>query len=396
MKKWKRGMSLVLALAMSAALALPIRALDPLADNFAVVHIDAKSSNAPTQTLQVELYRRNEAGQFQVNDSVRYECSINRAAGNVSFLIKPNAKGVWAEVDYLTDLNGDGVYEMLDGGTEPVSDMMTTSSQLVPWDGEPRELKNGTTYMLSAKNLVRRAEAALEARNTVGDPLALPSAGGELPPVETVLYYVTLHYLSPVDQVEYTMGYYLQTFDTVLMPSDVPLNAWYAENVEYALREGLVSGTGPDTFSPQGMVTRAQLAQILWRLGGSKLCPAADSFSDVATTDWYYDAVNWCSQEGLMSGTGSGFQPNGTLTREQLALVLMKYAQWEDRNTNRRKELDHFADSYEVSTWAVDGLEWATACGLLSGYTDGTLRPNSGSSRAELVTVLRSFCENIL
>lgn len=395
MNKWKRGLSLALALAMSAAFALPMRAIDPLADNFATAHIDANSSNAPTQTLHVELYRRNAEGKFVVDDSVRYECSVNRAAGDVSFFIKPNAKGVWAEVDYLTDLNGDGIYEMLDGENEPVSDMMTTSSQLVPWDGERRELKNGTTYMLSAKNLVRRAEAALEARNTVGDPMALPSAGRALPPVETVLYYVTLHYLSPVDQVEYTMGYYLQTFDTVLMPSDVPLNAWYAESVEYALQKGLVSGTGPDAFSPQGTVTRAQLAQILWRLGGSKLRPAAD-FSDVAPTDWYYDAVNWCSREGLMSGTGSGFQPNSILTREQLALVLMKYAQWEDRNTNKRKELDHFTDSYKASTWAVDGLEWATACGLLSGYTDGTLRPDSGSSRAELVTVLRSFCENIL
>ncbi|MEA4934029.1 MAG: S-layer homology domain-containing protein, partial [Lawsonibacter sp.] len=228
-----------------------------------------------------------------------------------------------------------------------------------------------------------------------GSAQAIPDAGGTLPPVDTVLYLVSLHYNSPVDQEEYVLYYYLRLFDSVIVPSDVPSGAWYYGAVEYALKQGLFSGTGADSFSPGGMVTRAQLAQILWRLGGSKQAEAS-AFSDVAKADWYYSAVSWCSQAGLMSGTGSGFLPNTPLTREQLALVLRQYAKSAGLNTEAGTTLSRFTDGSSASVWAREGLEWAVSQGLLTGYDNGSLKPGSGITRCELAAVLRTFCQSQL
>ena len=142
-------------------------------------------------------------------------------------------------------------------------------------------------------------------------------------------------------------------------------------------------------------MTRAQLAQILWRLGG---CQEGEDpgFSDVSPSSWYYQAVAWCAQEGLMGGSGAGFLPNNPLTREQLALVLYQYANYAGLDTSRTQSLIGFSDGVSASSWARDGLGWAVANGLLSGYSDSTLRPGNGISRAELAVVLRTFCQTMV
>ena len=396
MFKLKRMLSLAVSLTLAAALVLPAHAADPLSESFASFLIDADSADFPQLNLHVELYRRDNAGAFQADDSVRYACQVNRVAGEASFLIQPQTDGVWVEVDYLTDLNGDGIYEMLDGGQgAPVCDSMTPGGQLTPWSGANHILTRGQTYILTAQTLREGAAAALQARNAAGNGQALPFAGGTLPDRDTVLYFITLHYLSPLDQQEYALSYYLRIFDSVIMPSDVARSAWYYDAVEFVLDQGYLSGTDPDAFSPAGTVTRAQLAQILWRLGGSKI--AADpGFPDVNRGDWFYDAVSWCSQAGLMSGADSGFLPNSPLTREQLALVLLQYTQSAGLEPSGAAALSRFSDGGSSADWARGGLEWATANGLLSGYIDGSLRPASGLSRAELSAVLRTFCQTIL
>ena len=391
LKRWLRAAA---ALALSAALAVPAFAA-PAEENFASFLISASVHDAPGVTLGVEIYRRDDSGAFQADDEVRYACSINRAAGDAAFYIQPNTGGVWAEVDYLTDLNGDGLYELLDGEAAPVGDSLTPQGELVPWQGAAYTLEQGQTYILTAEALRARAEAVLQARSTAGGEQALPFQVSSVPAVDSVLYLVTLRYNSSADLQEHSLSFYLRLYDEVIVPSDVPEGIWYYDAVEYALEQGFLSGTGSDAFSPNGTVTRAQLAQILWRLGGSQ--GAGDpGYPDVPSGAWYHAAVAWCAQAGVMSGTGSGFSPEGALTREQLALVLQQYTRYVGIDVPAGGGLSGFTDGGAASSWAQGALGWAVDKGLLSGYDDGSLRPGNGISRAELAVVLRSFCLNVL
>lgn len=392
----KRWLSLFLLLALSITAAGPVRAADPLANSFAAFLIVGDSMDFPQQDLSVEIYRRNADGAFQSDDFVRYTCQINRTAGDVVFYVQPQTDGVWVEVDYLTDLDQDGVYEMLDGADAPVSDCMTAQGALTAWTAQPDTLSAGSTYILSAQSLSAGAAAALAARNTPGSAQSLVQTAGTLPRTDTVLCLVSLHYLSPSDGEEYTLNYYLQVFESVIIPSDVPSGAWYYDAVEYVLERGLFSGTDEDSFSPGGPVTRAQLAQILWQLGGSHSPRQPVSFSDVSSDQWYYQAAAWCAQEGLMSGTGIGFSPNATLSREQLALILFNFTRYSGVALSEGESLSAFSDADTVSSWARESMEWAVGCGLLSGYEDSSLRPGSGITRAELAAALRAYCTTIL
>lgn len=175
---------------------------------------------------------------------------MNRAAGDPVFYIQPKTDGVWVEVDYLTDLNGDGVYEMLDGEDRPVCDTMTATGELTPWTGTNATLKAGQTYLLTAKTLAQRGQEVLKARNTAGTGQTLPEAGVASPNAEGILYFVSLHYNSPTDKQEYVLSYYVRLYDSVIVPSDVPATAWYYGAVEYALEQGFFSGAGSDAFLP--------------------------------------------------------------------------------------------------------------------------------------------------
>ena len=389
--RWLRAAA---ALALSAALALPVWAA-PAQDQFADFLISAPQWDFPSVTLGVEIYRRDGGGAFQSDDTVRYACSINRVAGDASFYIQPQTEGVWVEVDYLTDLDGDGIYELLDGESDPVSDSLTPQGELVPWQGAAYTLAQGQTYLLTADTLEARARAVLEERNTPGGSHALPNPVQSLPAVDSVLYLVTLRYNSSADLQEHSMSFYLKLYASVIVPSDVAAGIWYYDAVEYTLERGLLSGTEADRFSPDGAVTRAQLAQILWRMGGSQSAAGA-GYSDVASDAWYQAAVSWCTQTGLMSGTGGGFSPEGALTREQLALVLQQYARYAGADVPAGGSLSGFTDGGSASSWARDALGWAVDSGLFSGYEDGSLRPGSGITRAELAVVLQGFCVNTL
>ena len=395
MQHLKRWLCLTLTLALSISLALPALAADPLADTFGSLLIDAETTDSPQVNLAVDLYSRNSSSDFALYDSVRYNCTINRLAGSALFYIQPNTDGVWVEVDYLTDFDGNGVYEMLNGEDAPVCDVMTASGQLVPWDGAGHPLTNGQIYILSADTLAARGLATLSARTTSGGEKAISDMDFSAGISDAVLYLVSLHYTSASDGEEYVLHYYLRLFDSAIIPSDVAQDAWYYTAVEYVLAQGLFSGTGEDAFSPNGAVTRAQLAQILWRMGGS-LQGSGTNFSDVAPGTWYYDAVAWCSQQGLMSGSGDNFLPDAPLTREQLALVLRQYATYAGLNTMDGVALSRFTDGSATSSWALAGMEWAVAKGLLSGYDNGALRPANGITRCELAAVLRTFSQTLL
>ena len=374
----KRWLCLILTLALSTSLILPIHAADPLAGNFATFLIHAEDTDSPQLNLQVELYRRDNAGAFRVDNTIRYSCSVNRIAGQASFFIQPQADGVWVEVDYLTDLDGDGVYEMLDGENSPVSDAMTSDSRLSPRSSSVYTLTRGQTYILTSQTLAARGSAVLKARNTAGNAQILPSAGGLLPSADTILYLVTLHYPSSADQEEYTLCYYLRLFDSVIMPSDVSAGAWYYDAVEYALEKGLFSGTGVDSFSPNLPMTRAMLWAVLARLDGQSL---------PSSSPWYSASQAWAKEAGVSDGQ----HPDGSVTREQLALMLYNLADPDD--STRGKNMMGFSDTLQISSWAIRAVDWAIGEGILSGKGNGILDPKGCATRAEVAAMLRRYSE---
>ena len=368
----KRWPALVLSAALALSLALPVHAVESVADSFASFLISADRSDFPEKTLQVNLYRRNSSGSFVSDDSVRYSCQINRVAGQSNFYIQPKSDGVWVEVDYLTDLNGDGAYEMLDGEAAPVCDSMTDTGALVPWNGTDYRLVSGQTYTLSAQALRERGQAILEQRSGSGSQSL--GLGSYVPDVDSLLYFITLHYISPTTGEEYALSYYLQVFDQVIVPSDVSPSAWYYGAVEYALANGLFSGTGADTFSPNGAATRSMLWVVLANLEGQSL--SGGEF-------WYSAAQSWAMQRGISDGS----DPNGSITREQLALMLYNLSG--SPLLDGADHLGAFTDRQDVSLWAEQGVSWAVSQGLLSGSGNGVLNPKGTATRAEVAAVLR-------
>ena len=125
--------------------------------------------------------------------------------------------------------------------------------------------------------------------------------------------------------------------------------------------------------------------------------PAAEnSYTDVSEKEWYYDAVQYASQNGLMNGVGNGkFDPEGSITREQMATILFRYAQNKGIETSKRGELSGFADSGNVSSWAKDAVQWTVAEGIING-SDGKLLPQGNASRAQVSAILMRFLENIV
>ena len=181
--------------------------------------------------------------------------------------------------------------------------------------------------------------------------------------------------------------------------SDVSPAAWYAGAVGYAVSNKLMNGMGGGKFEPNGSMTRAMLVTVLWRYAGSP-AEGTNGFSDVPNGDWYTQAVAWASKNGVVNGVGNGrFDPNGKITREQMAVILFRYANQQGINTGKRGDFGKFADANKVSGYAVDALQWAVAEGIVGGSSEGgklLLNPQGNATRAEVATILMRFLENVM
>ena len=172
---------------------------------------------------------------------------------------------------------------------------------------------------------------------------------------------------------------------------DVAPNAWYKDAVQYAYAGGLMTGVSANEFAPEATTTRAMIVSMLARLEGVESAESA-GFTDVAADDWYATAVNWAAASGITSGTGDGnFSPNTAITREQLAAILMNYAQYKGQDVSARATLDTYNDATAISSWANDVMSWAVAEGLISGVTADTLQPQGAATRAQVAAILQRF-----
>lgn len=179
--------------------------------------------------------------------------------------------------------------------------------------------------------------------------------------------------------------------------ADVSAGSWYYDAVEFVWSNGIMDGVGSGLFAPNQVLTRAMLVTVLWRIDGAPDVSAALPFDDVADGSWYADAVRWAASNGIVDGTGeTSFSPDDKITREQLAVILWRYAGYKSCDTTGGVDLTDFADRGSVSAYALRAMRWAVAEGLVTGVTDDTIAPLAGTTRAEAAAVLQRFSENIL
>ena len=173
--------------------------------------------------------------------------------------------------------------------------------------------------------------------------------------------------------------------------TDVPANHWARAAIQYVYDNGLMTGVSDTAFAPEATTTRAMIVSMLARMEG--VTSAADAgFADVNASDWYATAVNWAAANGIVNGISDDtFAPNDPITREQLAAMLMNYAQWKGQDTSARADLSGYTDT--PSTWASEAVQWAVAEGLLAGVTDDQLQPQGNATRAQVAAILQRFLE---
>lgn len=191
-------------------------------------------------------------------------------------------------------------------------------------------------------------------------------------------------------------------FVRVEMPStsnvfyDVAQGAWYYDAVQYVTQRGLMTGVSDRQFAPNVILSRAQAVQILYALAGGPTVSASNDFVDVNRGDWYADAVSWATANGVVSGMGKEmFGPNAPLTREQLALILYHYAQVAGYAPHQGgMAIQEFSDSASISGWALEAVQWAVNAGLISGTGDGMLDPDGAATRAQVAQIFMNFCQD--
>ncbi len=175
---------------------------------------------------------------------------------------------------------------------------------------------------------------------------------------------------------------------------DVKAGDWFHAAVDFAVQEGLFNGMSAATFEPNTPMSRAMLVTVLWRYEGEPK-GGANTFTDVKSGEWYAKAVAWAAENGIVGGVGdSRFDPNGKLTREQLAAILFRYSDFRAYDTDKRDSFAGFPDKNRVSLWAKDAMGWAVAEGLITG-SDGRLEPQGSATRAQVATILMRFIQNI-
>lgn len=184
--------------------------------------------------------------------------------------------------------------------------------------------------------------------------------------------------------------------DPAALPfTDVKESDWFYQEVKYAYDQGMMNGTAADTFAPSLPTSRAMIVTILYRLADS---PAAQAhaFPDVAPAQYYASPVGWAAGQSIVNGYEDGtFRPDGLLTREQLAAILYRYSRAMGYDTTQRGVLTGFTDVASISPYAVEPLSWAVGTGLLTGMGDGSIAPGGYATRAQVATILARFCKTI-
>ncbi len=200
----------------------------------------------------------------------------------------------------------------------------------------------------------------------------------------------------PSSQVRVNATFTQEAEESTLPFADVAVSDWFYDAVAYVYEKEIMSGTSTTRFSPDTPLTRAQICQVLYNLEKATAV-SQSAFSDVAEDAWYADAVNWAAAKHLVQGYGNGkFGPEDIVTREQMAQILYNYAKMKGYDLSPKGDITLFPDAQAVSDWAKEAVTWAVGSGLLGGRTSGVLDPTGTATRAEVAQILWNFCEKVV
>ncbi len=179
--------------------------------------------------------------------------------------------------------------------------------------------------------------------------------------------------------------------------TDVSKDSPYYDGIKFVYEKGIMKGVTPTTFEPGTAVTRGMLVTLLYRCEGSPAVTGA-SFTDVAAGRYFTDAVAWAAKNGIVTGFSDGtFRPDAPVSRQQLAVILFRYAGYKGMTAVTLEEnLNGFTDESAISGYAISAMNWAVGQGLVNGFSDGSVRPTEGASRAQTATVLMRLLQNVL
>ncbi len=176
--------------------------------------------------------------------------------------------------------------------------------------------------------------------------------------------------------------------------TDVKATDWFYENVQYVVENKLMNGVGNDKFAPNDTLTRAMLVTVLYRNAGEPATNRSIPFADIDMGAYYSNAVSWAKQNGIVSGvTENEFAPDANITREQIATIMFRYAQYKGMEAVTLEDNLHFTDSSEISEYAVSAMNWAVGTGLMKGKSATTINPKDNATRAEIAAILQRFIE---
>ena len=176
--------------------------------------------------------------------------------------------------------------------------------------------------------------------------------------------------------------------------ADVSGSDWFYNDVRYVYEKGIMDGTGADRFSPNAPLTRAMIVTILYRMAGSPSVSGSSDFTDVAAGKWFAKAVAWAAANGIVNGYGDSlFGPNDPVTREQLAAILYRYAVYGGMTAVTLEEnLGSFADTAQLSAYAIQAMNWAVGQGLING-SGSNLVPKAQATRAQVAAIIHRYLE---
>ena len=170
------------------------------------------------------------------------------------------------------------------------------------------------------------------------------------------------------------------------------MGSWAANAVDFAYECGLINGIGGDRFGPDASMTRAMLVTVLYRAAGSPEVTITTNFTDLDVGSYYYNAVVWANVMGIVNGiTDTTFSPDGPVTRQQIAAILYRYADAMGALSQAEGNLNAFTDKDSVESYAVVPMTWAVGRGIITGTTDTTLSPQSHATRAQVAVMLHRY-----
>ena len=331
----------------------------------------------------VTVYTDADVASITVRDGDGRALSVTKVASGEYTFVMPDSS-IQIDVNYGSSHTGGS-----SGSSEPTYEVEVKSSKNGDVESNRRRASSGSSVTLTVTPDRGYELDTLVVLDRHGDKIDLRSKGDGK-------YTFTMPKDDVTVEATFVGGEVQEGPSSGLPFIDVAANAWYYDAVAYAYENGLMSGTSSNLFSPDATTTRGMIVTMLYRLEGEPRVSGASTFSDVADGMYYADPIAWAVSNGIVTGyDDTTFGPNDAITREQMAAILYRYAQYKGYSTTASADLSNYADAGEVSAYALPAIRWANAEGLVSGTTNTTLTPDGNATRAQVATIFQRFMEDV-